>query len=109
MIARRPSVFIYTHKADPGLVKEICAGIEENGVFYEIFERNAVDLQMLAHDAAADSITGSGIGINEKGIALQMRGLPFGKNVETCQHPDGQTARRLGQNSARAVKKMPLL
>ena len=109
MIARRPSVFIYTHKADPVLVREICAGIEENGVFFEIFERNASDLQMLAHDAAADSITGAGIGVNESGMALQMRGLPYGKNVETCHRPDAQTARRIGLNSARAVKKMPLL
>ena len=40
MIAKRPSVFIYTNRPDSAVLKEICAGIEENGVFYEIFADN---------------------------------------------------------------------
>ena len=32
MIAQRPSIFIYTKRANPEYIKQICAGIEEEGV-----------------------------------------------------------------------------
>ena len=38
MIIKRPSIFIYTHQADPAVLKEVCAGIEEEGVFYDTAE-----------------------------------------------------------------------
>ena len=39
MIVKRPSIFIYANNPDKGMLKEICAGIEEEGVFFEIFEK----------------------------------------------------------------------
>ena len=39
MIAKKPSIFIYSNGAGENYLKEICAGIEEEGVFYEISER----------------------------------------------------------------------
>ena len=33
MIVKKPSIFIYTNHADKDILKEICAGIEEEGVF----------------------------------------------------------------------------
>ena len=36
MIIKKPSIFIYIHKPDSLVLKEVCAGIEEEGVFYEI-------------------------------------------------------------------------
>ena len=36
MIAKKPTIVIYTHRADESLLKEVCAGIEEEGVLYEI-------------------------------------------------------------------------
>ena len=38
MIIKRPSIFIYTHEADPTVVKDVCAGIEEEGIFYDVTE-----------------------------------------------------------------------
>ena len=38
MIVKKPSIFIYTHLADKTILREVCAGVEEEGVFYEITE-----------------------------------------------------------------------
>ena len=37
MIGTRPSVYIYSADGDPDFLREVCAGIEEEGVPYEIF------------------------------------------------------------------------
>ena len=31
MIAKKPTIVIYTHRADEALLKQVCAGIEEEG------------------------------------------------------------------------------
>ena len=36
MIVKKPSIFIYTHLAEESVLREVCAGVEEEGVFYEI-------------------------------------------------------------------------
>ena len=82
MIINKPSIFIYVNNPDELCLREVCAGIEEEGVFYEIFEKDYTDLDTLAYDAANDSMMGSGIGINRKAVALQLLGLTKGKNVE---------------------------
>ena len=79
MIASRPSICIYTNESDKLILREICSGIEEEGIFYEISERDIKDLNQLAWDAANKSTLGSGIGIKGKSIAFQMRGIDFGK------------------------------
>ena len=64
MIIKRPSIFIYTNEPDRDFLREVCAGIEEEGVFYEIIPGEAADLDELAYDAANDSMLGSGVGIS---------------------------------------------
>lgn len=41
MIIKKPSIFIYTHEADPSVLKEVCAGIEE-----EAFSTTSRNFQM---------------------------------------------------------------
>ena len=106
MIVNKPSIFIYTYNADQKLLKEICAGIEEEGVLYEIHERQG-ELDSLAFDAAAESILGSGIGICGSKVAMQMKRLEKGHNVFELNDPEAWQCRSLGANSARAIKKMP--
>ena len=106
MIVRKPTVIIYTRDPDEDFLREICAGIEEEGVLYEIHSRDA-DMYELAFEAAKDSMLGSGIGIAERRIAMQMAKLPKGKNVFELNDPRFWQCRNLGANSARAVKKMP--
>ncbi len=105
MVIRRPSVFIYTYRPDVESLKEICAGIEEEGVFFEVFEREEKKCAELAWEAARDSMLGSGIGINGGFAALSIRGLKEGECADILNEPDKRALRRLGGNSARIVKK----
>ena len=50
---------------------------------------------------------GSGIGVSETKAALQMRGIKKGHNLEAYDRPDKAKCRKLGANSARAIKKQP--
>lgn len=107
MIIKKPSIFIYVNGPDADVLKEVCAGIEEEGVFYDIKEMEAAALDELACNAASDSMLGSGIGMVGASIALQMRGIEKGRNVESYQNPQKEQSRKLGANSARAIKKLP--
>ena len=108
MISRRPSIFIYASHPDPDFLREICAGIEEEGVFFEIFSRDETDVNFLAHQAAEDSMLGSGIGISGVDVVLQIRGMRVGKNVEARHMPTFGQCRAMGADSARVIKKLGL-
>ncbi len=105
MIIKRPSIYIYTHQADGNVLREICAGIEEEGVFFEQMEQEEADMDTLVWRAAQDSMPGSGIGICGTTAALQIRGMKKGRFVESYQNPTKEQCRKLGSNSARAIKK----
>lgn len=106
MIIKKPSIFIYVNNPGTIVLKEICAGIEEEGVFYEIKNIESTSLNELAWNAANDSMLGSGIGILGSSIALQLRGVPKGQCIESYEHPKKSQCRKLGSNSARAIKKL---
>ena len=99
MVVNKPTIIIYTQEADSDLLHEVCSGIEEEGLLFEVHEKSG-ELDELAHAAAEDSMLGSG-------IAMQMRRLPKGHNVFELNAPRFWQCRNLGANSARAVKKMP--
>ena len=105
MIANRPSIYIYVNSPDETLLREVYSGIEEEGVFYEIIKRDECELDALAFEAAKDSMLGSGIGISGSKVALQIRGVKYGKNVEQYENPTPEQSRAIGANSARAIKK----
>lgn len=106
MVVNKPAIIIYTHEADEDLLREVCAGIEEEGVLYEIHTREG-ELDALAYEAAKESMLGSGIGISGQRIAMQMDRVPIGRNVFELNSPRFWQCRNIGSNSARAVKKMP--
>lgn len=106
MVVNRPAIIIYCSGADDDYLREICAGIEEEGVLYQIVERTG-DLNTLAFEAAQESMLGSGIGIAGKRIAMQMQRIPKGRNVFELHAPTFAQCRFLGANSARAIKKQP--
>lgn len=106
MVVNKPSVLIYADHADEDYLKEVCAGIEEEGVLYEVIPSQG-ELDELAYRAAEESMLGSGIGICQRRLAMQMRQLPRGRNVFELNQPMFWQCRALGANSARAVKKMP--
>ena len=106
MVVNKPTIIIYTQEADSDLLHEVCSGIEEEGLLFEVHEKSG-ELDELAHAAAEDSMLGSGIGMSGQRIAMQMRRLPKGHNVFELNVPRFWQCRNLGANSARAVKKMP--
>ena len=97
---------IYVRDADEDFLREVCAGIEEEGVLYQI-QSHEGDLDTLAYDAANASMLGSGIGIHGARLAMQMQRLPKRQNVFELDTPTFRQCRNLGANSARAIKKLP--
>ncbi|MCF0134265.1 MAG: glycerol dehydratase reactivase beta/small subunit family protein [Blautia sp.] len=106
MVVNKPAIILYVDEPDPDLLREVCAGIEEEGVLYQVSAHKG-DLDTLAFEAAKESILGSGIGMTGQRIALQMLRLPKGHNVFELDSPRFWQCRNLGANSARAIKKMP--
>lgn len=103
----KPTILIYVKDADPLIIEEVCAGIEEEGVLYEILSKDEMDLESLSFNSANDSILGSGIGIYGGKVALSIRSLPKGKYVYYLERPTRHQSRSIGANGARAVKRMP--
>lgn len=106
MVVSKPTVVLYTQEPDEDLLKEVLAGIEEEGLLYQVQSR-AGDLDTLAFEAAGESMLGAGIGICGRRLAMQMQRIPKGKNVFELDNPAFWQCRALGANSARAVKKLP--
>ena len=106
MVVNKPSILIYVSQTDPDYLREVCAGIEEEGVLYQVIATEG-QLDELAYAAANASMLGSGIGMVGRRAAMQMRQLPMGHNVFELHAPHFWQCRNLGANSARAIKKMP--
>ena len=108
MVIKKPTIFIYTCQPDRAVLKEVCAGMEEEGVFFEIFEQKETEPAQLAWQAAQVSMLGSGVGISGMDAACSMRGLPKKRCVQVCRNGNREQCRSLGANSARAIKRQPL-
>lgn len=106
MIVNKPSIYIYANSPNPNVLREICSGIEEEGVFYEIVNCEAQDLDSLTWNAANDSVLGSGVGVKENSAAFTIWGMAKGKNLSYYAYPSNEESRVLGMNSARAIKKL---
>lgn len=106
MVVNKPTIIIYCKEPDEDLLRQVCAGIEEEGVLYQVLSHEG-DLDTLAFEAAKESMLGSGIGMTGSRLAMQMQRLPKGKNVFELNAPAFWQCRNLGANSARAIKKMP--
>ena len=77
MVVNKPTIIIYTQEADSDLLHEVCSGIEEEGLLFEVHEKSG-ELDELAHAAAEDSMLGSGIGRNlGANSARAVKKMPF--------------------------------
>lgn len=91
------------------VIREVCAGIEEEGLTYRIVRvLRTSDVGFLAHDAAKLSGSGIGIGIQSKGTTvIHQRDLVPLSNLELfSQAPliDLDTFRAIGKNAALYAK-----
>lgn len=91
------------------VLKEICAGIEEEGLKYRFVRLyKTADVGFIAHEAAKLSGSGIGIGIQSRGTTvIHQKDLPPLSNIELfSQSPliDEETFRAIGKNAAKYAK-----
>lgn len=91
------------------LIREICAGIEEQGLTYRFIRVfRTADVGFIAHEAAKLSGSGIGIGIQSRGTTvIHQKDLPPLSNLELfSQSPliDLETFRAIGKNAAKYAK-----
>ena len=114
IVETMPVVWIYaaTPSSDQSL-KFIQLGLEEEGIPCEVNHVKGESAHELAAEAAKASSLGVGIGLVEtsKEAALHHRDLPNEKKLIEIKEEifDPDTLRRLGANSARFVKGIPLM
>ncbi|MHA6792336.1 glycerol dehydratase reactivase beta/small subunit family protein [Pseudonocardia bannensis] len=112
--AERPSVVIGRHiDAFPGVLREVCAGAEEEGVPTRVEpagDREVRDAAALAHSAALASGLEVGVGIDAGGIiAVHHAKLPPGAPAHVTSPGAGPPDwRRAGQVAARIVTGLPI-
>ncbi len=105
MRQRMTFIVIIASKADPGTLKEVLAGIEEEGTVCSVnIEKRNMDSITLAKDASVMSSMGIGLGI--KGSTVHM-------SVQHQMKPvivdcSGLASRTIGQNAGKYLKNKPL-
>ncbi len=112
VVALSPAFSTTLHETIIGIphaivLKEICAGIEEEGMKYRFVRLyKTADVGFLAHEAA--KLSGSGIGIQSRGTTvIHQKDLPPLSNIELfSQSPliDEATFRAIGKNAAKYAK-----
>lgn len=104
MSNQRPALVICSNRPDEAVLKEIMAGIEEEGVLFQVVEmKEETDPQALALAGSKLSILGAGIGISTKEVKLAVR-----EQLAPVILPVGSSPRDLGHNGAKYIKKKPL-
>ena len=105
----RPCIVVVTDKPDKNILKQLLAGIEEEGIPYEVDVVNGDELLKITHKAAVYSRMGVGIGINRNRVLLHFSKLKIDKPILDANLNDNvkDTARNIGNNAARLYKIMP--
>jgi Dehydratase medium subunit len=111
----RPAVLVYRHPDAPApVLREICAGAEEEGVPTDVVElsdrQDSRDATALAHAAAQASRLDVGVGLDASGAAAVHHGkLPATVPATSTALGAGPPEwRRTGHIAARVVKGLPL-
>lgn len=105
----RPCIVVVTDKPDKNILKQLLAGIEEEGIPYEVDTINGDDLLTITHKASVHSRMGVGIGISENRVLLHYSKLKIDKPIldATLKYDIKEVARNVGNNAARLYKIMP--
>lgn len=106
----KPSIMIWVtpHAQAERKLREVQAGIEEEGVPYTLFSCDETDAVALAYQGAAQSQLGVGVGIGETAICVHFAKLPADQPLFVSEQADQVNEwRRCGYNAARLVKGIP--
>jgi hypothetical protein len=108
----RPAVLVYRHRGAPSpVLREVCAGAEEEGVPTEVVDApDGGDATALAHAAAQASRLEVGIGVDASGASAVHHGKLPERSPAATTGPDAAAPdwRRAGRVGARVVKGLPL-
>lgn len=109
----RPAVLVYRNPRAPApVLRQVCAGVEEEGVPTEVVDvPGPDDATTLAHAAARESRLGVGIGLDAAGAAAVHHGTLPEPTPVTATPAAAAAAdwRRAGRIAARVVKHLPLV
>lgn len=108
--SHKPSIIIQAvpHPALAGKLREVQAGIEEEGVPYAISSAEEQNAASLAFLAAGQSQLGVGVGIGLEDICVHYVKLPVGEPLFSSGWTSApEEWRRCGYNAARLVKGLP--
>ena len=106
----RPSIVItvFPHAGDAVKLREIQAGMEEEGVPCSLTTGADLDAVTLAHQAAFMSALGVGVGIRPDGLCIHYQKLPAHQPLFVLTGAQSAAEwRRFGYNAARLVKGLP--
>ncbi|MDR2342989.1 MAG: glycerol dehydratase reactivase beta/small subunit family protein [Spirochaetaceae bacterium] len=108
-----PSIklFVGYGVSGPENLRELLFGAEEEGVPCEVEAAGEGGAVALAYKAAAASVLGVGLGLDDAGMAaVHYNKLPAEKPLFTLNYRlDGGKLRSLAANAARLVKGMPFV
>lgn len=115
----KPSIKIhYTKDSNAEWMEEICLGIEEEGLPYEMILTDTNDVLQIAYEACEASKLGVGIGLGKSEVVMQVDKLKkekplFLRTIQTAgqlvtQEGEEVSIRQIGSNAARFVKGIPL-
>jgi hypothetical protein len=100
----KPVIVVLTNNPLGKVLKEILAGIEEEGVLYEVASSTKGSSEELAVEAAGMSALGVGVGIFEDSVSVQERNMPPDNILFKATLKNGKNIRNIGANAARYVK-----
>lgn len=103
----KPVIVILTNNPSGEVLKEILAGIEEEGVLYEVTSNTKGSSEEIAVEAAEMSALGVGVGIIQDSVSVQVRNMATDNILFKAASSNRQDIRNIGANAARYVKGIP--
>ena len=105
----RPCIVVVTDNPNKSILKQLLAGIEEEGIPYEVNTIKCDEFFKITHEASLYSRMGVGVGICKNRVILHYGKLKVDKPIfdENLNCYIKETARNIGNNAARLYKILP--
>ena len=108
MKTKKPVIKVFVIRAAECFLKEVLAGIEEEGVLYEVETIEYGSSKELATIAATESLLETGVGIDEEFASITICKLPKNNPLQSYSCLNNDNLRLAGCNAARIIKGIPL-
>lgn len=107
MAYKRPEIYIHYQDVEERYIREVEAGIEEEGLFSHCFKKVIADPIASAYEAANASQLGVGICLLGEEVILHMGDLQEASPLIHIQTSDQVVLRKIGSHAARYIKGIP--